>query len=105
MELKLDWQDMDRVLACLAHAAHRFEEQAARQHKISQALVGHPLGMLGGAISEIIAELFTAEGQQLRQLHARLLQAINTSAGASTSTNTRAVPGEQKDGASSPSFE
>jgi hypothetical protein len=97
MELKINRQDMDRLLACLVYAAHRFDEEATRQHRITTAMVGHPLGLLGGVISEAIAELFAAESEQLRQLHARLAQAVSLDRESRPAWDVRHGPDQQKD--------
>jgi hypothetical protein len=72
MELTLDLQDLYRLLACLAHTAKHFEDEVARQQRITTIIIGQPLGLLGAVISEAIGELFANEGQQLRQLQAKL---------------------------------
>jgi hypothetical protein len=100
-QLKFTRQDINRILACVRHAALCFDVEAARQRQITVALAGHPLGLLSGVVSEVMADLFTDEGEQLRQLHTKLEQAINASASKDTDTQ----PGEQKDGTSGPFFE
>ena len=105
MELKLDRQDLYRILASLTHAAHNFDDEAARQHRITAVLTGHPIGVLGGVISEIIAQLFADEGEQLRQLHARLAEAVSTKPGSPREPDPQPAPDKQKDGTSGPSFE
>jgi hypothetical protein len=78
-EIRLDQQDLHRILACLAHTAQHFDEEATRQQEITAIMVGHPFGLLGTLVTAAIAELFNSEGNQLRQLHARLAHAAGLS--------------------------
>jgi hypothetical protein len=75
MELTLDQQDIYRILACLAHTAKRFEDEATRRQAVAPALLAHPLGLLGILINSALAEMFGDEAQQLRTLRARLTAA------------------------------
>src|SRR5262249_32155901 len=76
-EIRLDQQDLHRILACLAHTAQHFDDEATHyQQDLAATMIGHPLGLLGGLVTAAIAELFADESYQLRRLHARLAQAV-----------------------------
>jgi hypothetical protein len=75
MELALNHQDIYRILACLAHTATRFEDEATRRQVLAPALLAHPLGLLGIVINSAVAEMFNDEAQQLRTLRAQLTAA------------------------------
>lgn len=75
MELALNQEDMHRILACLAHNAKRFEDEATRRQAVAPALLAHPLGLLGIVINSAVAEMSNDEAQQLRTLRARLAAA------------------------------